>query len=110
MVWKNDKAHFTLTDGQTDAGAIALCADGRTLYTAGYVGTQAVVWKDADLLYTLTDGSSSAEATAVCRSGSALYAAGYRSTASRTRASSGKTDKNFTTFRTARPRGRCPTP
>jgi len=64
VVWKNDKAHFTLTDGQTDAGAIALCADGRTLYTAGYVGTQAVVWKDADLLYTLTDGSSSAEATA----------------------------------------------
>ena len=77
VVWKNDKAHFTLTDGQTDAGAIALCADGRTLYTAGYVGTQAVVWKDADVLYTLTDGSSSAEATAVCRSGSALYAAGY---------------------------------
>lgn len=78
MVWKNDKAHFTLTGRQADAGAIALCADGRTLYTAGYVGTQAVVWKDADLLYTLTDGSSSAEATAVCRSGSALYAAGYQ--------------------------------
>ena len=77
VVWKNDKAHFTLSDGQTDAGATALCRDGRTLYTAGYAGTQAVVGKDGSVLYTLTDGSSSAQATAVCRSGSALYAAGY---------------------------------
>ena len=77
VVWKNDKAHFTLSDGQTDDGATALCLDGRTLYTAGYAGTQAVVWKDGSVLYTLTDGSSSAQATAVCRSGSALYAAGY---------------------------------
>ena len=77
VVWKNDKAHFTLSDGQTDAGATALCLDGRTFYTAGYAGTQAIVWKDGSVFYTLTDGSSSAQATAVCRSGSALYAAGY---------------------------------
>ena len=51
VVWKNDKAHFTLSDGQTDAGATALCLDGRTLYTAGYAGTQAVVWKDGSVLY-----------------------------------------------------------
>ena len=57
VVWKNDKAHFTLSDGQTDAGATALCLDGRTFYTAGYAGTQAIVWKDGSVFYTLTDGS-----------------------------------------------------
>ena len=62
VVWKNDKAHFTLSDGQTDAGATALCLDGRTFYTAGYAGTQAIVWKDGSVFYTLTDGSSSAQA------------------------------------------------
>lgn len=77
VVWKNDKAHFTLSDGQTDAGAIALCADGRTLYTAGLRRHTGRRLEGRRVLYTLTDGSSSAQATAVCRSGSALYAAGY---------------------------------
>ena len=77
VVWKNDKAHYTLSDGETAAGVNALCLSGRTLYTAGHSGGAAVVWKDRELLYALTDGSSYAEATAVCRFGNTLYTAGY---------------------------------
>lgn len=76
-IWKNDKAHFTLSDGKSAAGVNALCRDDRAFYAAGIDGGKAVVWKNGDLLYTLTDGSSYAEATSVCRSGNALYAAGY---------------------------------
>ena len=77
MVWKNDKAHYTLSDEETPAGENALCLSGRTLYAAGHSGGAAAVWKDKELLYTLTDGSSYAEATAVCRFGHTLYTAGY---------------------------------
>lgn len=77
VVWKNDKAHYTLSDGETPAGVNALCLSGRTLYAAGHSGGAAAVWKDKELLYTLTDGSSYAEATAVCRFGHTLYTAGY---------------------------------
>ena len=77
QIWKNDKAHFTLSDGKSAAGANALCHDGRALYAAGSGGSKALVWRDGDLLYTLTDGSSYAEATALFRTGNSLYAAGY---------------------------------
>ena len=77
VVWKNDKAHFTLTDGTSAAGINALCLADRTIYAAGHSGGSAAVWKDKDLLYTLTDGSSYAEATAVCRFENTLYTAGY---------------------------------
>lgn len=36
VVWKNDKAHYTLSDGETPAGVNALCLSGRTLYAAGH--------------------------------------------------------------------------
>ena len=77
VVWKNDKAHYTLTDGESEAGVTALCLSGRTIYAAGHSGNSATVWKDKDLLYTLTDGSSYAEAMAVCRFENTLYTAGY---------------------------------
>lgn len=77
VVWKNDKAHFTLSDGQSAAGANVLCPSGRTLYTAGHLGGRAVVWRDGGLLYTLTDGSSYAEATSLCLSKNTIYTAGY---------------------------------
>lgn len=76
-VWKNDKAHFTLTDGKSAAGVNALFHDGRALYAAGANGNKALVWQNGDVLYTLTDGTSYAEATALCRIGNGLYAAGY---------------------------------
>ena len=70
------------SDGQADAGATALCLDGRS--QAGYAGLQAVVWKDGSVLYADRQ-QLSAQATAVCRSGARYTPRATSSTASRTR-------------------------
>jgi len=77
--WKNGEM-IQLTDGKTDAGALAIATSGNDEYIAGYQyntagETVATYWKNKKAV-TLTDGKTYAKAADICVSGPNVHVIG----------------------------------